>query len=64
MPSPNSSDETQADARAIAANLGVELIEISIAEAMEAYGTRWRRRSRAASPALRKRTSRRGSAEI
>ena len=37
MPSPNSSDETQADARAIAANLGVELIEISIAEAMEAY---------------------------
>jgi NAD+ synthase (glutamine-hydrolysing) len=38
MPSPNSSDETQGDARAIAANLGVELIEISIAEAMEAYG--------------------------
>jgi NAD+ synthase (glutamine-hydrolysing) len=37
MPSPHSSDETQADARAIAANLGVELIEISIAEAMEAY---------------------------
>jgi NAD+ synthase (glutamine-hydrolysing) len=38
MPSPHSSDDTQADARAIAANLGVELIEISIAEAMEAYG--------------------------
>jgi NAD+ synthase (glutamine-hydrolysing) len=38
MPSPNSSEETQADARRIAANLGVELIEISIAEAMEAYG--------------------------
>jgi NAD+ synthase (glutamine-hydrolysing) len=38
MPSPNSSDETQADARAIAANLGVELIEIPIAGAMEAYG--------------------------
>jgi NAD+ synthase (glutamine-hydrolysing) len=37
MPSPNSSDETQADARTIAANLGVELIEISIADAMEAY---------------------------
>ena len=37
MPSPNSSDETQSDARTIAANLGVELIEISIAEAMEAY---------------------------
>jgi NAD+ synthase (glutamine-hydrolysing) len=38
MPSPHSSDDTQADARIIAANLGVELIEISIAEAMEAYG--------------------------
>src|SRR5262245_55776987 len=37
MPSPHSSDETQSDARAIAQNLGVELIEISIAEAMEAY---------------------------
>jgi NAD+ synthase (glutamine-hydrolysing) len=38
MPSPNSADATQADARTIAGNLGVELIEISIAEAMEAYG--------------------------
>jgi NAD+ synthase (glutamine-hydrolysing) len=38
MPSPNSTDETQADARTIAGNLGVELIEISIEEAMEAYG--------------------------
>jgi NAD+ synthase (glutamine-hydrolysing) len=37
MPSPHSSDETQSDARRIAKNLGVELIEISIAEAMEAY---------------------------
>jgi NAD+ synthase (glutamine-hydrolysing) len=37
MPSPNSSDETQADARSIAANLGIELIEIPIAEAMDAY---------------------------
>jgi len=37
MPSPNSSDETQADARRIAANLGVELIEISIEDAMGAY---------------------------
>jgi len=37
MPSPNSTSETQSDARTIAANLGVELIEISIAEAMEAY---------------------------
>ncbi len=37
MPSPHSSDDTQSDARAIAANLGVDLIEISIAEAMESY---------------------------
>jgi NAD+ synthase (glutamine-hydrolysing) len=37
MPSPHSSDETQGDARAIAANLGVDLIEISIEEAMKAY---------------------------
>jgi NAD+ synthase (glutamine-hydrolysing) len=37
MPSPHSSPETQADARAIAANLGVELIEIPIADAMRAY---------------------------
>jgi NAD+ synthase (glutamine-hydrolysing) len=38
MPSPHSSDETQADARAIAANLGVEAIEIRIEDAMSAYG--------------------------
>jgi NAD+ synthase (glutamine-hydrolysing) len=38
MPSPHSSDETQADARAIAANLGAEAIEIPIEAAMEAYG--------------------------
>jgi NAD+ synthase (glutamine-hydrolysing) len=37
MPSPHSSEETQADARAIAANLGAELIEIPIADAMRAY---------------------------
>jgi NAD+ synthase (glutamine-hydrolysing) len=37
MPSPHSSDETQADARAVAANLGVEAIEIPIADAMGAY---------------------------
>jgi NAD+ synthase (glutamine-hydrolysing) len=37
MPSPNSSPETQADARAIAANLGVELIEIPIEAPMAAY---------------------------
>jgi NAD+ synthase (glutamine-hydrolysing) len=38
MPSPHSSAETQADARRIAENLGVELIEIPIEEAMDAYG--------------------------
>jgi NAD+ synthase (glutamine-hydrolysing) len=37
MPSPHSSGETQADARAIAENLGCELIEIGIEDAMQAY---------------------------
>jgi NAD+ synthase (glutamine-hydrolysing) len=37
MPSPHSSSETQADARRIARNLGVELIEIPIETAMKAY---------------------------
>jgi NAD+ synthase (glutamine-hydrolysing) len=37
MPSPYSSEGTKADARAIAANLGCEFMEISIAEAMSAY---------------------------
>jgi NAD+ synthase (glutamine-hydrolysing) len=37
MPSPHSSPETQADARRIAANLGTELIELPIEEAMRAY---------------------------
>ena len=37
MPSPHSSEETQADARAIARNIGAELIEIPIAEPMSAY---------------------------
>jgi NAD+ synthase (glutamine-hydrolysing) len=37
MPSPHSSLETQQDARNIAANLGVELIEIPIAPAMAEY---------------------------
>ena len=37
MPSPHSSDETQADARTIAANLGAEAIEIPIEAAMAAY---------------------------
>jgi NAD+ synthase (glutamine-hydrolysing) len=37
MPSAYSSEGTQADARAIAANLGVDFREIPIGEAMEAY---------------------------
>jgi NAD+ synthase (glutamine-hydrolysing) len=37
MPSPHSSEETQADARRIAANLDIELIEIPIEDAMGAY---------------------------
>ncbi|MDX6609000.1 MAG: hypothetical protein QOF85_925 [Solirubrobacterales bacterium] len=37
MPSPHSSPETQQDARNIAANLGVELIEIPIEVAMASY---------------------------
>jgi len=37
MPSPHSSHETQQDARNIAANLGVELIEIPIGETMRDY---------------------------
>ncbi|MGI9558015.1 MAG: NAD+ synthase [Solirubrobacterales bacterium] len=39
MPSPNSSEETQADARAIAGNLGAQLIEVPIAATMGAYDT-------------------------
>ncbi len=38
MPSPHSSAETQADARAIAANLGAECLELPIGAAMDAYG--------------------------
>jgi NAD+ synthase (glutamine-hydrolysing) len=37
MPSPHSSEETQADARAIVRNLGADLIEIPIEPAMHAY---------------------------
>jgi NAD+ synthase (glutamine-hydrolysing) len=37
MPSPHSSDETQADARRIAQNLGAELVEVPIEPAMDAY---------------------------
>ena len=37
MPSPHSSEETQADARAIASNLGADLVEIPIEPAMSSY---------------------------
>jgi NAD+ synthase (glutamine-hydrolysing) len=37
MPSPHSSAETQADARAIAANLGAEAVELPIGEMMQSY---------------------------
>jgi NAD+ synthase (glutamine-hydrolysing) len=37
MPSPYSSDDTQRDARELAANLGVEPLELPIEQAMEAY---------------------------
>jgi NAD+ synthase (glutamine-hydrolysing) len=37
MPSPHSSEETQADARQIASNLGLQLIEIPIESAMRTY---------------------------
>jgi NAD+ synthase (glutamine-hydrolysing) len=37
MPSPYSSEETQGDARALAANLGVEMLELPIEPAMKAY---------------------------
>ncbi|HET7416565.1 MAG TPA: NAD+ synthase [Solirubrobacterales bacterium] len=37
MPSPHSSNETQQDARDIAANLGCELLEIEIEPVMESY---------------------------
>jgi NAD+ synthase (glutamine-hydrolysing) len=37
MPSPYSSTETQADARALAANLGVDILDLEIGPAMEAY---------------------------
>jgi len=38
MPSPWSSAETQQDARDLCSNLGIELFELPISEAMEAYG--------------------------
>ena len=39
MPSPHSSEETQSDARRIASNLRVDVLEIPIADAMRTYGT-------------------------
>ena len=64
MPSPHSSLETQADARNIAANLGVELIEIPIEAAMAEYDERprrrLRRRRRAKRPTSRCRATRPG----
>jgi NAD+ synthase (glutamine-hydrolysing) len=39
MPSPYSSAETQADARKLAENLGVEMIELPIGETMQAYAS-------------------------
>ena len=48
MPSPHSSDATQADARAIAANLGAELIELPIDDARCAPTTRCSARTGAA----------------
>ncbi len=38
MPSPHSSEETQQDARNIAANLGCELLEVAIEPMMSSYG--------------------------
>ena len=76
MPSPHSSVETQPDARNIAANLGVELIEIPIEAAMAEYEAPWPafgagdgrggapapRPDAALGPTSPPRTSRRGSA--
>jgi NAD+ synthase (glutamine-hydrolysing) len=39
MPSPHSSEGTQSDARRIASNLGVDVLEIPIADAMRTYGS-------------------------
>jgi NAD+ synthase (glutamine-hydrolysing) len=69
MPSPHSSDETQADARTIAANLGVEAIEIPIEAAMTAYEKALAKASgvdagvHAVSPGMREKQRARGEAE-
>ena len=62
MPSPYSSAETQDDARTLAGNLGVELFELPIEPAMQAYEARSPTRSTAPSPASPRRTCRRASA--
>ena len=63
MPSPYSSPGTQADARALAQNLGTDLLELPISEPMQAYDELLRRRlRRAASPTSPRRTCRRASA--
>jgi NAD+ synthetase len=61
MPSPHSSPETQEDARRIAANLGVDLIEIPIEQAMNAYGDLLSGPFASGESTSRPRTSRRGS---
>ena len=48
MPSPYSSDATQGDARTLAANLGVEALELPIGDTMAAYDVHARRRVRRA----------------
>ena len=62
MPSPYSSPATQADARALAANLGVEELELEIGPAMAAYEATLSPASTAASPTSPRRTCRRASA--
>ena len=52
MPSPHSSDETQADARAIASNLGIEAIELPISEAMDVYGAALTERFKGTEPGI------------
>ena len=51
MPSPHSSDETQADARAIVRAVGADLVEIPIETAMHAYEELHRRRQPRGDPA-------------
>ena len=62
MPSPYSSSGTRGDAEVLAANLGVELLELPIADAMDGYDELLGEPSRAASRTSPRRTSRRASA--